>query len=198
MTNSERNLKKLVDFVALTGAFREVERDIPLSREQRLENDAEHSYQLAIVAWYIATIEKANLDTNKILKYALVHDLVEVYAGDTPLYSSDNRYLKSKEKRERSAAVLLRKRFSDFKELNNLIRAYRRKGDRESRFIYATDKLLPILSIYLDNGYGWRSHRITPDMIIDKNGKRVSASRRVKKYFDILMDVIQEKPELFK
>ena len=192
-----KKLNRVLGFTAFTNAFRAIERDIPLSEEKRCENDAEHSYQVAMVAWYMVSIENSNLDINKILKYSLIHDLVEVYAGDTPLYSSKDEYVQSKIKREKSAAILLKKKFPDFKDLHKLIDVYKLQDDEESRLVYAIDKLLPILSIYLDKGYAWKSHNITLDMIVDKNNKKIAISPHVKKYFDLLINMIREKPDFF-
>jgi len=193
-----KNLKKILDLVALTNSFRQIERDIPLSQGSKLENDAEHSYQLTVISWYIATIENNSLDINKILKYALVHDLVEVYADDTPLYTSDHTYINTKENRENNAALQLEKEFPNFADLHIWIKNYKEKTDDESKFVFAIDKLLPIMSIYLDDGHGWRSHNITLSMIVSKNKKRISVSPTVKKYFNLMLKIIREKPEFLK
>lgn len=84
------DLSKLLNFANLMSSFRAIKRDIPKYHNVEPENDAEHSYQLAMMCWYITTIENLNLDINKILKYALVHDLAEVYAGDVSLYTSND------------------------------------------------------------------------------------------------------------
>jgi len=97
------NFKDLLQFFKLTDDFKKIDRDIPQSSGFNKENDSEHSYQLAMVSWYLATTEGKNLDIEKILKYALVHDLPEIYAGDTPLYTSDNDYLNNKKDRERNS-----------------------------------------------------------------------------------------------
>ena len=73
-------LQKLLNFVKITADFRGVERKVALKKANRRENDAEHSYQLAMVAWYIVNSEKLGLNSDLVVKYALIHDLVEVYA----------------------------------------------------------------------------------------------------------------------
>ncbi|MFA5841744.1 MAG: HD domain-containing protein [Candidatus Paceibacterota bacterium] len=191
------NLDKVLGFVGMTHSFRGVERDISLPREKRLENDMEHSYQLAAVSWYMAEIEGFDLDKNKVIKYALIHDLVEVYAGDTPLYSADEDFIRSKKDREKRAASIIKRQFPEFPELHKLIREYEEKNDPESRFVYAVDKLLPILSIYLDKGHAWKNKSISIEMIIDKNSSRVSLVPEIKKYFDAMIDMIRERPEYF-
>lgn len=192
------NLQKLLSFVKLTQDFRGVERQITFRSSQVKENDTEHSFQLAIVAWYLVNSHGFELDTNKIVKYALVHDLVEVYAGDTPMNSKDEEYVKSKVAREKEAEERIAQEFSEFSELTDCIHAYEKKEDKESKFVYALDKLLPILSIYLDQGHAWKTENITLDMIIDTKTDKVSFSPEVKKYFDEIVEVLrQEKDNLF-
>lgn len=191
-----RNLGKILDFMKLTNTFKKIERDIPLSDGLKPENDAEHSYQLAMISWYIATIEDNNLNVEKILKYALVHDLPEVYAGDTPLYTSNSDHLNSKESREIDAIAMLKKEFPNFTDLHVWIKKYEEKADDESKLVFAVDKLLPIMSIYLDKGHAWKTHKINLDLIIDKNKKRISISPIIEKYFDLMLKIIQEKSKL--
>lgn len=191
------NFKKILNFIKLTNVFKQIERDIPLSQGLKLENDVEHSYQLAMVSWYIATIEDSNLNIEKILKYALIHDFPEIYAGDTPLYTANNVHLNSKIDRERESILRLKKEFSNFTDLYIWIKKYEEKVDDESKFVYAVDKLLPILSIYLDKGHAWKTHKINLDLIINKNKERISTSPIIKKYFDLILKIVKGKPELF-
>jgi putative hydrolase of HD superfamily len=191
------NLKKVLGFVKMTHSFRGIERDILLSKERRLENNTEHSYQLAVVSWYISEIEDFNLDIDRVIKYALIHDLVEVYAGDTPLYSSDEDFVQSKKDREKVAASRIKRRFPEFPELHKLIREYEERSNLESKFVYTVDKLLPILSIYLDKGHAWKSNNISIEMIINKNISRISLVPEIKKYFDAMVVIMREKPEYF-
>lgn len=192
-----RNLEKILDFVKLTQLFRGIERDIFLAKEKRLENDTEHSFQLAMVSWYIAETGELNLNLNQIIKYALIHDFVEVYAGDTPLYTSSDRFARSKKNRERKASLRIEQEFPEFAELHKSIRAYERMTDQESKFVYTVDKLLPILSIYLDEGCAWKNKGISIEMIIDKNAERISIVPEIKQYFDAMIGLLRGSPEYF-
>lgn len=190
------NLKNLLQFVKLVDDFKKVERDIPQSFSFKKENDSEHSYQLATVSWYLATTEDKNLNIEKILKYSLVHDLPEIYAGDTPLYTSDNDYLNSKKDREINSVEKIKKKFPYFSDLHIWIEEYERREDDESKLVYSVDKLLPIFSIFLDGGHAWKTHRIDLDTLINKNKERVSTSDIAKKYFELIISAIQEDKKL--
>lgn len=191
------NLVKILDFVKLTNIFKKIERDIPLFDGSKPENDLEHSYQLAMLSWYILSIEPNNLNIEKVFKYALIHDLSEVYAGDTPLYMSSNKYLKNKKYREQKAILRIIKEFPNFTDLHIMIKKYEEKSDDESKFIFAVDKLLPVMSIYLDEGHAWKTHKIQLESIIAKNEEKVSISPIAKKYFDFMINIIREKLEFF-
>lgn len=190
------NFQKILNFTKTINDFRKIERAILLP-EKRFENDSEHSFQLTIVSWYMAEIEDLNLDKNKIIKYALIHDLVELHAGDTPLYSLDEGLIKSKKERERKAVLIIKEQFPEFPELHGLIQQYKERNDEESKFVFAVDKLLPVMSIYLDNGHDWKNSGVNINMIISKNTQTISVAPEVKKYFDAIIILLKEKPEYF-
>lgn len=190
------NLKDLLQFFKLINDFKKIEGDIPQSSSFNKENDSERSYQLAMVSWYLATTESKKLDTEKILKYSLVHDLPEIYAGDTPLYTSDDESLNSKKDRKINAIEKIKKEFLNFPDLHKWIEKYEEQEDNESKFVYAVDKLLPLLSIFLDGGHAWKTHKLNLDALIKKNKERVSASSIAKKYFDLIILVIQNNKKL--
>ncbi|OHA00234.1 MAG: hypothetical protein A3C11_01985 [Candidatus Sungbacteria bacterium RIFCSPHIGHO2_02_FULL_49_12] len=194
---STTKFDNLLRFVDLLNRYRAVQRKVFANFEDRLENDVEHSYQLAMLAWYLADSEKLLLDTNLLLKYALVHDFVEVYAGDT--FAFANRDAKQKKiEKEREALKRLKEEFPEFTELHELIHQFEEKKDAESRFIYALDKLQPTLNIYADNGRSWRHNGITREMIINYNRDKIAEIPELKKYFEELISLIKERErELF-
>ena len=145
-----------------------------------------------MLAWYITTTYNLPFDKEKILKYALVHDLVEVYAGDTYAYTEDKALLDSKEQREKEAAERLKKEFPEFEELHKLIHEYEQKSDEESKFIYALDKIEPMLYIYLDNGRLWKEYNISLKMSIEHKIEKVSVSPTIKKIFDELLTLLEK------
>jgi putative hydrolase of HD superfamily len=119
--------------------FTNIQRLIP-RRNRANENDAEHSYMLALVS--LAYIMKANLplDINKALQYAIIHDLPETYTGDVGAFDEEGR--KGKEERERQAIAEMAKD-EVLKVLVDPIMAYTNKVDDESIFIDELDKMLP-------------------------------------------------------
>ncbi len=146
------DFRRALQFTSLLEQFQKVVRKAYVPGENRGENDVEHSYKLAMMAWYLVEAYKLPLDTNKIVKYALVHDFVEVHAGDTVVW--DTEAVKTKHAREAAAQEQLRKDWQDFPGLSYHIDSYENKVDDEARFVYALDKLFFMFPEYLAE---WRT-----------------------------------------
>ncbi|MBX4200149.1 HD domain-containing protein [Candidatus Parcubacteria bacterium] len=187
-------MEKLLEFIELTRKFRAVKRRVIFAEDKQQENDIEHSFQLALTAWYLINTDKIKLDVEKALKYALAHDLVEVYAGDTPsaVHRSYEAERHTKKAREEEALKRIKKEFPEFKELHKIIHAYEKREDKESRFVYALDKVMPILNIYLDKGYSWKVNDVKVKDVIAYKKDQIAESPEVKKYFDQLVPLIRK------
>lgn len=185
-------LQKLLGFARMLNELQAVERVIRVKNADRWENDMEHSYHLAMLAWYIIDSQKLSLDREKVFRYALAHDLVEVYAGDTYLFSEDKELLDSKPERERLAAERLAKEFPEVPEMHDAIFRYVRKDDPESRFVYALDKIEPIIKLYLDGGRTWKEMHVTLDMAYESKKDKVALSLEIKAYFDEMMVLLRK------
>ena len=186
----------LVDFMKFLHEFRAIERKARVPNSKRNENDAEHSYQLAMVAWFL--IDQNNLNLNKELcfMYALSHDLVETYAGDTPIF--DKTATLTKEKREKEAFILMEKRFSNFNSLLKFIHKYEKKEDEESKFIYALDKLIDPVQIFMEDGKLWHDHNLSFEEIVGYKSEKILLSSDVNKYWqELLAEITLNKEKFF-
>jgi putative hydrolase of HD superfamily len=190
-------MESLFQFVKMLNAFRNVERVTYVNGENRQENDVEHSYHLAMIAWYL--IEKENLPLNKdlVIQYALVHDLVEVYAGDTFFYTEDQALLDSKAEREQEALQKLKEEYPSFSGITEVLHRYEEKQDEESKFVYALDKIQPIINIYLDGGRTWKENDITLELLKEKKKEKVAVSPYVEKIFQELVAILEKESKLF-
>lgn len=187
---SLQNLLKFSEFIA---QFRMIERTLYLERLKRNENDAEHCCMLALTAWYIISSEKLDLDMEKVMLYALAHDLVETYAGDTDAYSTDKNAHATKEAREHEALIRIEKEFPEFPELVVAINEFEARKNKEARFVYALDKIQPTLAVYLDRGASWKKQGITLEQIIAKKKEPIeSADSVVFDYFNQLITLLKK------
>ena len=192
------DLEKILGFVRVPNQFQRVERMVRANSENRWENDVEHSYNLAMLAWYIVNQHNLPLNRERVITYALVHDFVEVYAGDTYIYTTNEWEKESKSVREKVAAVRLQKEFAEFTDLHGLIEKYEKREDAEARFVYALDKIHPILNIYTDGGRTWREKGITIEMLAENKRKKVAASSEIAACFDEIIALLRlEEKRLF-
>jgi putative hydrolase of HD superfamily len=169
----ERQIQFVVEIDRLKGILR---RTLAL-RGQRAENSAEHSWHLALMAVLLAEHADEPVDIARVVKMALVHDLVEIDAGDTFVY--DEQACQDKDIRERRAADRI---FSllppdQAAEIRALWEEFEAAATPESRFANAMDRLQPLLLNYYSKGHAWRQHGITSDRVIDRcqvieNGSR--------------------------
>ncbi|MBI2590574.1 MAG: HD domain-containing protein [Candidatus Blackburnbacteria bacterium] len=191
-----QTLEAVLKFVSLTHKFQQIRRVILVKGEERQENDLEHTSQLALVCWYVASSLKLPLDHKLVLKYALMHDLVEAHAGDVNFSDTEGRV--GKAEREHQAAQRLQEEFPEFPELHKLISRYEAKSDPESRFVYAMDKVLPILNIYLDEGRTWKSMTpVTMETIIAHKTAPVSVDPTAQGLFEQVLNELRQHPKFF-
>ena len=157
--------------MALLHNVERVKRFVHRPGEQEQTNTGEHTFELALLCWYIASCEKLDLSHEKIIKYALAHDVIEAYAGDTPAYDKEGQ--KNKAEREHTAFLRLQSEFVEFTELMDAIETYEAKADAESRFVYAVDKLIDPLGASLETVLThWRDQGVTyTDMRTYKDAK---------------------------
>lgn len=198
MDKSFINIAHVLYFTKLLNKFQEVERVVNIPNRERKENDVEHSYQLAMLAWYIAESNFLDLDKNLVLKYALVHDFVEVYAGDTFLYSKKQNDHETKHEREEEARIQLQKELPLFTDLHSAILDYEKLNNKESRFVYVLDKIHPVIQIYLNGGKNWRDHDVTLKMLLEKKRDKMHLSPELLELWNELEEIlIKEQGILF-
>ncbi len=187
------DLGRLIDLQRLLYAYRNVKRVVHHPNHE-LENDTEHSYALAMTAWYLAPHFPA-LDRDKVIRYALAHDVVEVHAGDTYVFG-DAASLASKHDREASALQRLQTEWPDFTQLTDAIMAYEARIDEEARFIYALDKIMPVMAIYIADGHTWKQEGLTVERLHAVKVDKVALSPEIAPYYDDLHQLLLESPHL--
>ncbi|KKQ35780.1 MAG: Metal dependent phosphohydrolase [Candidatus Nomurabacteria bacterium GW2011_GWB1_37_5] len=171
-----KHFKKILEFQKLLKKFNKVYRDVcSLHNRKEPDNDVEHSYRVAMLAWMVAEEYKLKLDINKIIKYALVHDLVEVYAGDVSLYKNNNKRQKNKEIREHQALLKLQKEFPKLRSFWKLIDSYEKRNDEESKFVYIIEKLEPIFLVFLSERDHWKKRNIGITEFVERKQSKIKS-----------------------
>lgn len=148
-------IRKQLQFLLETDRMKNIERRNLIADGSRRENDAEHSWHLALFALVLAEYAPPQTDVNRAIRMAVVHDLVEVYAGDTFCY--DKAAAADKKEREEAAA---RRLFGALpsgqgSELEALWREFDEESTPAARYAAACDRLQPFLLNYKTKGHTW-------------------------------------------
>jgi 5'-deoxynucleotidase YfbR-like HD superfamily hydrolase len=174
--------------------------DIQLSdTKRRKETDAEHAWSIAIVACSIAPLIDERLDVGKIAQLAVVHDLVEVHAGDVSIWGT-KADLAQKEKREAESLRRLSRDYAHFPWLIENIREYEEKSSNEALFVYAVDKLVPFFFRVLVKPSPFEHMQITMDQFksgIEKSRQKAKSHPIIAEYFEEMLEMFYEHPEYF-
>jgi putative hydrolases of HD superfamily len=199
VNNPKLRAQRLLELQTLLIQFAEVERLIHFpdrKNQDRFENDAEHSYNLAIAAWYLSSFFP-HLDRDKLIRYALAHDLVEVYAGDEMAVGRTDIAEKAKSVREAAALQRLEKEWSDFSDFTSHIRDYEKRADSESKFIYALDKLMPMMLNIITNGKTWKTYKLGREAVLQAKDSKVPISPEINELWHVFRKQILENPDYF-
>ena len=178
-------LKKQLEFMLEIDKMKNLYRQTYVLHEDRKENDAEHSWHLAIMAFLLSEYANYSIDVLKVIKMVLIHDIVEIDAGDTYCYD-DKRYT-TKAEREETAAQRIFGIIPDDqrREFYDLWREFEDSKTNEARFSAVLDRLQPLMLNYTKKGISWQEHGIYKEQVLNRN----------KEYFneaDELADVIKE------
>lgn len=169
MSASER-LRKQIAFVCEVDRLKTVLRQTLLMDGSRQENDAEHSWHISLMAMlFHEYASEQGLDLLRVLKMLLIHDLVEIHAGDTFCY--DEKAGLDKVERESQAAdklfgMLPEDQATEFRALWDEFEA---RETPPARFAAALDRLQPMLHNYRTQGAAWKKHGVTSDKVFERN-----------------------------
>ena len=190
------DLNTLLDFVRFTHEIRNIQRAILFEHDERYENDMEHGYQMAFVAWFLIENDKLPLNKLRCAGMAMMHDVIEVHSGDTHAHASVEERA-AHEKKGKVAIEKLKKQWPSFKSMHKLIDEYERRKTPESKFVYALDKLMPIINIYLYRGRSWQLQNVTMQDMKDIKVGKIDLSPELNEYYKEFLRIVEKQPELF-
>lgn len=169
-------LRKQLDFMLELDKMKNIYRQTYVLHEDRKENDAEHSWHLAILAFLLSEYAAEPIDTLRVMKMVLLHDVVEIDAGDTFCYDAEG--YKSKAEREENAAQRIFGMLPDDQktEYYSLWREFEDGKTYESKFAALLDRMQPLLLNYTKGGISWQEHGIHKEQVLSRNLPYFSAS----------------------
>jgi putative hydrolases of HD superfamily len=175
-------------FLVEIDRLKAVVRQSPLAAADRRENDAEHSWHLAMLVIMLAEYSDEPIDVGHTVELVLVHDLVEIYAGDTPLYD-EVAGLDQQEREQAAAGKLFGLLPADQeRELRSLWDEFEERETPEARFAKAMDRLQPLLLNWMAHGGTWKTPGVTTDDIRARKAVIADASAPLWKAAQRLID----------
>ena len=187
--NMEERLKQQMAFALEIDQEKNIFRQTHLSGHGRNENDAEHAWHMAIMAYLLREYANEPVDIGKVMIMCLIHDIVEIDAGDT--YAYDAEGLKTQKAREEAAKERI---FSllpadQKEELTALFDEFEAYETAESRFAHVMDNLQPLMLNNSNDGGDWREHQVNADQVRGRQSKNRLGSETL---FRLTEAIIQE------
>ena len=178
-------MEKSIEFLKEIEQLKHVDRRVFHPQADRMENSAEHSWHVAMFVLLFAE-NFENVNRERLLKLALIHDLVEIYAGDT--YAFDEEGRKSKKERESAAAQRL---FSTLpshlrEEFHELFDEFETRATAEARIINSFDKLQTWTQILANDGYTWEKLGLDFDKLDKYHGPSMKHHPFIEELYDLL------------
>ena len=164
----DERLKQQLDFILEIDKEKNILRQTHLSGHGRRENDAEHAWHMAIMAYLLKDYANEPVDIAKVMIMCLIHDIVEIDAGDT--YAYDTEGLKTQKAREDAAKERIFSLLPEDqkKELTALFDEFENYQTPESKFAHSLDNLQPLLLNNSNGGGDWREHQVTSEQEIGR------------------------------
>jgi len=191
--NADDRLTRQIGFLVETEKLKGILRKTSPIHIERYENSAEHSWTLALMAMVLAEHTDEKLDVMRVLQMLLVHDLVEVDAGDTFCY--DLAANATKADRERCAAERLFGLLPEDqeREFRQLWEEFEARESGEARFANALDRLLPLLQNFHNGGGSWREFGISVERALERQQPIAEASTALWEYARSIFEEAQER-----
>jgi putative hydrolases of HD superfamily len=201
MTEEKNDLKerfqKQIDFLIEIDKVKGIFRKTRIFNNKRYENDAEHGWHMSLMALILAEYSNETIDIAKVVKMALIHDLVEIDVGDTYLYAE---YQEDKVENERKCAERVFGLLPEDQQVEfyALWEEFESKVTPEARFAGAMDRLGPVMQNYFDDGHAWKIHTVTSDKVTKVNRQIDKGSSVIWEYVQSLISGAIEKGYLQK
>lgn len=182
-------LEKQIQFIVEIDKVKNIYRQNYLADGERKENDAEHSWHIALMAYLLQEYSEKPIDVSKVMLMVLIHDLVEIDAGDT--YAYDAAGAETKRQREETAAdrifgLLPEDQGRYFRELWEEFEAYETP---EGKYAHLLDNFQPLLLNDVSGGLSWKEHQVKKSQIYKRNEKIEETSETI---WNCMKEIIQK------
>lgn len=185
----DERLQKQLDFILEIDKEKNIFRQTHLSGHGRNENDAEHAWHMAIMAYLLQEYSNEKIDVARVMLMCLIHDVVEIDAGDT--YAYDAEGLKTQKAREEVAKERLYSMLPEDQkaDLTAIFDEFEERKTPEAKFARALDNLQPLLLNNSNDGGDWRNHDVTAEKVYERQSRTREGSEKL---FEVTDKILKE------
>lgn len=185
----DERLKQQLEFVLEIDKEKNIFRQTHLSGQGRNENDAEHAWHMAIMAYLLREYPNEPVDIGRVMLMCLIHDIVEIDAGDTYAYDADG--LKTQKAREDAAKERIFSLLPEDQkqELVRIFDEFEAFQTPEAKFARAMDNLQPLLLNDSNDGGDWKEHEVNAEKVY---GRQRKTKRGSEKLFEVTDQILKE------
>lgn len=183
----EERLQKQIDFILEIDKEKNILRQTHLSGHGRRENDAEHAWHMAIMAYLLQEYSNEPVDIGRVMLMCLIHDVVEIDAGDT--YAYDEEGLSTQKEREEAAKERIYSLLpEDQKEkLVSIFDEFEANLTAEAKFAHAMDNFQPLLLNDSNNGGDWKEHQVHAAQVYGRQSKTKEGAEKIYEVTDQIL-----------
>ncbi|WP_247234125.1 HD family hydrolase [Telluribacter sp. SYSU D00476] len=181
-------LLKQIEFIKEIDKLKYIVRKTKLLNSDRPENDAEHSWHLAMMAIILSEHSNSPIDVLRVVKMLLIHDIVEIDAGDTFIYDTQKSHDNTQEEREAAERIFGLLPDDQAQELIAIWEEFEEQETNEAKFARAMDRLEPLLQNVSNNGGTWSEFGIGFDQVYHKKQVIKRGSSRIWEYAEQLLN----------
>ncbi len=188
----KNRFEKQLAFILEADKEKNILRQTHLCGYTRQENDAEHAWHMAMMIYLLKEYSNEDFDVARAMMMALIHDIVEIDAGDT--YAYDTKGLSTQKERESKAAdrIFGLLPSDQMKHLRELFEEFEEGKSAEAKFVRTMDNLQPILLNDYNNGADWRAHSVNKAQVVNRQKSSQLGSNEI---WDFIKDLIDKNVE---
>ena len=192
----DERLKKQLDFALEIDKEKNILRQTHLSGHGRNENDAEHAWHMAIMAYLLREYSNEPVDITRVMLMCLIHDVVEIDAGDTYAYDEEGK--KTQKAREEAAKERIYSLLPEDQkeELAAIFDEFEESKTPESKFAHAMDNLQPLMLNNSNDGGDWREHGVSAKLVYGRQSRTKDGSEKLYEVTEQIIKKHREKGNL--
>ena len=192
----DERVKKQLDFALEIDKEKNILRQTHLSGHGRNENDAEHAWHMAIMAYLLREYSNEPVDITRVMLMCLIHDVVEIDAGDTYAYDEEGK--KTQKAREEAAKERIYSLLPEDQkeELAAIFDEFEESKTPESKFAHAMDNLQPLMLNNSNDGGDWREHGVSAKQVYGRQSRTKEGSEKLYEVTDQIIKKHREKGNL--